>query len=228
MTSEPRIWPGDQTRFEPLRVEATLLRAFASRHPVALDALLASQVAMSDGYPPPEVEERIPPAPLLWHPAGFHHASIAHFEAVGHEERHWVKKSPLVQDLSVLTRAKSINITAGQFRPYFMPLRLTMPAGGKVVWWCVGDREEILSLLTGVTGIGAKCNVGYGRVANWTVERTPTDWSVLRPGPHGPVPTRNVPRAMIASYWPWTELRRLTYPYWRADGLVECAYPRSR
>jgi len=251
---EPRIWPGDQARFRPLRVEAEVVSAFSCHHAIALDALLASQVALRDGYPPPEVEERIPPAPLLWHSAGFHHASVAHYEVAGYDLRHWTKKTPQVQDLAALTKARKVNVAAGQFKPYYMPLRTQMPAG-PLTWWCVGDPEEIAALLEGVTNLGAKAGHGYGRVTRWRVVTVEEDWSLTRPGDPGlaiemeaerldpghlervrqsgsmlglidcRVVARPLPVDLAPEGWMHLRMCRRTYPYWRHDGDELLAVP---
>jgi hypothetical protein len=211
-----------------LRVEAEVVSAFSCRFPPALDSILASQVALRDDYVPPEVEERIPPAPLLWHPAGFHHASQAHYQISTYDLRHWTKKTPTIADFAALTTARKINVSAGQFKPYYLPLRCQVPAG-ILVWWCVGDPQEIAALLGGVTNIGAKAGHGYGRVAHWRIVPVgpEEEWSLLRPDDHTGrmIPTRNLPPELAPEDWPYLRMAPRTYPYWRQDRCELLAVP---
>jgi hypothetical protein len=215
---------------QPLRIMAELASSFAAFHPVALDAVLAAMLAARDQYPPPSVVTRVPPLtdlPLLVHPLGFAHASQAHCTVGSYETVRWTKKSPPVLEASILTSAKVIPL-AGRWKSYYMPLRLTLPAGMLLTWWAVGDLAEVARLLAGCFGVGAKRNCGHGWVATWTVELWPEDWSILRPADEyagALVPARNLPAELAPRGWSHWQTGWTSYPYWRAGAAPLVAVP---
>ncbi len=213
----------------PLRVTATLATGLACYHPVALDSLLAAQLAQREGYPPPSLQEHeiSLDGVLQWHPAGFHHASQAHLVIQGWETIRWSRKTLPLQQVALLTGARKLS-TSGRWKAYWMPLRKMLPAGMRLTWWAVGDPQAVARLLAGVYGVGAKRNVGHGWVAQWTVEEVAEDWSLLRPedGAGGPlVPARPLPVELAPEGWWDLETCRRTYPYWRRDGRELLAVP---
>ncbi len=213
----------------PLRITARLATSVAMQHPVALDALLAAVVASRDQYPPMSLEERVPPPeslPLRWHPAGFHHASMAHLDVAAHDVIRWSRKAPALHDLALLTDADKVPLS-GRWKAYWMPLRLTIPAGMRLTWWAVGEPRDVAELLRHVFGVGAKRNVGHGWVSRWTVEEWPADWSLTRTEGERLVVSRHLPAELAPEGWMAWDSRWLTYPYWRAGAPPLVAVPES-
>lgn len=221
---------------QPLRITARLASSVAMQHPVALDALLAALVAERDDYPPPSLETRVPPpesVPLRWHPAGLHHASMAHLVIDAYATVRWARKPPALHELAELTAADKVSL-AGRWKAYWMPLRLVLPAGMTLTWWAVGDQREVAELLRGCFALGSKRNAGHGWVSRWTVEPWPADWSLTRPaegeaGEDGQPPrlvvSRNLPPELAPEGWLCWDCRPITYPYWRAGEIPLAAVP---
>lgn len=213
----------------PLRITALLASGLSTQHPLALDSLLASTVAMRDGYPPPSVEVRVPPPeslPLLWHPDGFHHASQAHLVVGSYATVRWTRKSLSLVDAALLTSASAVPLT-GRWKAYWMPLRLTLPAGMLLTWWAVGDRLAVAEMLRSVFGLGGKRGSGHGAVARWTVAEAAEDWSLTRPEGDRTVVSRPLPAALAPEGWMCWAPAWLSYPYWRAGDPPLVAVPEA-
>lgn len=216
----------------PLRITARLATGLACQHPIALDALLAAMVASRDDYPPASLETRVPPPeslPLLWHPAGLHHASQAHLVVDAYETVHWSRKAPSLHELADLTSADKVPL-AGRWKAYWMPLRIALPVGMELTWWAVGELAAVAELLRGCFALGTKRNAGHGWVSRWTVEPWPADWSLTRPGDDGrQLVSRHLPLELAPEGWCEFAPGWVSYPYWRAaaPGLVAVPEPTS-
>lgn len=220
MSTDPRIWPDTEARFQPLQIEAVLAMPMSSMTPVNIDALLADRYALAHRYPPPAINTHIPPAPFKWNPLGFHHASEAHYQVQGYSMKHFTKRPPDLRSVSLLTDTKKLNITTGTFRPYYMPMRLYYPVAGTLTWWVVGDPDAIAFLLHAAPGVGGKRSQGEGRVLEWRITGMDEDWSITRPDPETgtQIPTRPIPRDMAPTGWASLRMTRRTYPYsWNTD-----------
>lgn len=216
----------------PLRVTAKLASGMACQYPLALDGLLAALVAAREDYPPPSLETRVPPPeslPLLWHPAGCHHASQAHLVVGSYETIRWSRKAPALHELAELTSADKVQL-GGRWKAYWMPLRKVLPVGMTLTWWAVGDPVGVAELLRHCFALGQKRNAGHGWVSRWTVEPWAEDWSLTRPEGEGlaegravrQVVSRNLPAALAPEGWLEWRPGWASYPYWRAGapGLV--------
>ena len=106
-----------------------------------------------------------------------------------------------------------------------MPLETMHLRGDAMTWWCIGDREEIASLLRGCIGyLGKRRAVGHGPIARWEVEPCETweGFPVVRAGrPLRPLP---LDWPGLASE-PETAYRVLAPPYWRRNREELCAVP---
>lgn len=95
---------------------------------------------------------------------------------------HWNKRfdNALADLVDFGGRRGKVIIEQGQYKAYHMPIHYF--AAARVEWYCVGDRRAIEALLSTCTHLGKKTAQGWGRVAAWTVEPWPEDWSVRRGG----------------------------------------------
>jgi len=80
--------------------------------------------------------------------------------------------------------ANKINVTSGSFKGMRLPKRVI--AVERVVWFAVaradgaknsGHVSRLRSRLRRVKALGAKWDIGFGRVARWEVEKIDEDWS---------------------------------------------------
>jgi len=213
-------WAGGSVR--PLVVTARLLEGFVSNHPIHLDALLAGAYAMREGMlvPPMNEAELVPiNLPLQRSECGrYWLASVGVYRKQSSEIRHWHRRAPWVEYARLGTsKIRRVDLTAKLDKSYRVPYEVTIPVDGVIDWWCIGDRDEVMSLLKIIHYLGKKRGNGKGRVAEWFVEEC-DPWEdgfpVLRDG----LPLRNIPSESGA-------LLRCEPPYWMHDGRVRCISP---
>lgn len=210
----------ERVEMTPLVVQAVLAQAVSMGHPLALDAILAAVVAVGSRLPPPSIRFENIEVPLLRHPRGFYHASQAHLVVADESTRPWAKRPPSLTLAASLTSSANWN-SAGKFKAFWCPLRVVLPAGMKLTWWCVGEQAEIADLLRHVQALGAKRGAGNGWVSKWTIDEVEQDLSLFNDG----VPARNLPADMMPADWHHVRTARLEYPYWSRAGSIKCAVP---
>jgi hypothetical protein len=138
-----------------------------------------------------------------------------------------VAKRIAVEDASLLRPDRRLVIsTANSWtKSYRLPLRVRTV--DRVCWFAVGNAET-LKLLRGVSALGKKKSVGYGRVRGWTAEDAPGDYSWYAPSEHGPVLMATLPAG------PWLPegllgARRsfgaVVPPYWHPSRYTEILIP---
>lgn len=213
----------------PLKVTARLRGAVvATRDGFALDALLAWRVAVDLELPPPRDERDIVPVeiPVQREAAGrFHLCSFGAMKLECAEGRFINRRAPLEQ-MQTLGNAKArrVDVSAGIDKSYRIPLPTMHVERDEVVWWCIGDREQIVDLLAGVAYLGKKRAVGLGRVERWEVgacEPWDAGFPVVRDGR----PLRPLPPSWPGLVSPRLAHRTLTYPYWANSRVALCAVP---
>lgn len=150
-------------------------------------------------------------------------ASASAATTVGH-----VCKRLAVEDAGLLHPDGRLVVATsnGTYKGYRIPLAVRgVPA---VSWFAVGDRREVLKLVRRATFVSRKASIGYGRVAEWSVERADADLSWFAPSDLGPVLMRPLPAG------PWlpdgllgarTEFGACVPPYWHPDRYTETVVP---
>lgn len=214
---------------QPLAVTAHLAGPIAlPGGPLALDSLLAAQVAIRDGIPPALTPEAIVPIeiPIEREPgARFHLASFSVSEVERYEGRHLNRRFP-VEEAQALGRGRVRNyrVSAGAGKSYRIPMETQHLESDMVRWWCIGEIQPIRELLAMVGHLGKKRSTGLGRVERWVVEPCET-WEGF------PVLLDGRPLRPLPPDWPglgldvMTEVRTLTYPYWDGRGRQLVAVP---
>lgn len=195
---------------------------------LALDALLAAQVALREQLPPPrDASDCVPiEIPIAREPDGrFHLCSFSAAEYDAHALRYVNRRAPIEQYQTIgETKIRRVQITTGANKSYRIPMETKNAADDALAWWCIGDAEKIRELLTTALYLGKKRSVGLGRVLRWDVEPcepwagfpvVSPDGKPLRPLP-ADWPGLNVPR---------TEFRTLSFPYWDHSKEELCAVP---
>jgi CRISPR type IV-associated protein Csf3 len=117
-------------------------------------------------------------------------------------------------------------VESGKYRAYHMPLFYRVAP--KIEWFCVGDAAGIEYLLSTVTHIGKKQDMGWGRVTRWQVEPWPHDWSVWRQTDgEQPEPMRAVPVAGRQEFWMGWKVMLYGFrpPYWLPENQATCIVP---
>lgn len=192
----------------------------------ALDAVLAWAEAQRRHLPPPAFGEIVPvEIPVARESEGrFHMASFFLPEWECWEKQHTVRR-PVIEAAQIWQAKKwgRLSVATGPNKAYRIPREVGFPKEGRITAYCVGEREELISLLAIVSHLGKKTGVGLGRVTRWDVEETaPWDgFPEIRDG----LPLRHLPVDYPGLYGcPSTALVRLSYPYWQGP-RVECAIP---
>jgi CRISPR type IV-associated protein Csf3 len=77
-------------------------------------------------------------------------------------------------------RRGTVNNLAGPYKAYHQLVFYRSALW--VRWYCVGDRAEIMRMLSTLIHIGKKAAQGWGRVARWEVTKSTEDWSIWKDG----------------------------------------------
>lgn len=114
----------------------------------------------------------------------------------------------------------------GEYKSYHLPLRVRLV--DRVVWFAEGDPRRIKQRCRAVPAIGKKVSIGYGRVAEWQVERIEEPLSWYAQTESGTVLMRVLPLcdqlpAELIGYREW--YGGCCPPYWQADLYRKCVQP---
>lgn len=195
--------------------------------PIALDSLLASQVALRAGLPPPRHAGDCQPIeiPVEREPGGrFHLASFSVSSFEEHSLRYVNRRAPVEQYQTIGSeKIRRVQITSGANKSYRIPMETGHVNGDVLTWWCIGDMEPIRELLSTVLYLGKRRAVGLGRVVQWEIEDCePWDgFPVVRDGKA----LRTLPSDWPGLLAPRTAFRTLSFPYWDHSAEVLCAIP---
>lgn len=194
---------------------------------VALDALLASQVARRDGLPEwrrGHPTDEIPVPPLKYADAGYYLASWAiPGPLVWSWTTHLHKPPPVDWYLRLCTdKVRRVDTGSGEDKAWRVPRHRQFFR--EIVWCCIGDEKQVRELLLGVTRIGSYRRDGIGKVRRWEVEQCETwdGFPVLRDG----IPLRSLPPD-----YPGLDIDHRTgyaalrFPYWEPSHQELCALP---
>jgi CRISPR type IV-associated protein Csf3 len=206
----------------PLIVTAELLEGFVVRHPIHLDALLASAYAIKHELlvPPSNAAQCVRfPLPIARDDSDMYYlASSGEYESAVNELRYKNRRAPWVEYARLgSAKVRRVQLSTGQNKSYRSPYEFTIPALGRVVWWAIGEREPVLGLLQYNHYLGKHRGSGKGRVARWTVDECES-WGDGFPVARDGVPMRNLPSEGGRPL-------RCEPPYWLHDGLVPCVTP---
>jgi len=209
---------------KPLVIRAHLLEGFVTRHAIHLDGLLTAAIAMRDnwGLPPMSLAEvRAADLPLARSECGrFWLASAGVCRARVVETRHKNRRAPWVEYARLgSAKIRRVQISAGENKSHRETYELTIPDGGTIEWWCIGDADGVRALLAYTRYLGRFRNTGKGQVAEWAVsecEPWGDGFPVMRDG----AALRNLP-----SDSPHAPLRRCEPPYFLKEGMVPCLVP---
>lgn len=217
----------------PLRVTARLWGRLMLPHEgvLYLDALLMAARARLDCMPPITDESQIVeiPIPVAKSSCGrYYLASASIARVVERETRHVNKRFPTAewQQLGG-QKANRVQLSAGPSKHFRTPTEAHRLEADELVWYCVGDADQIRELLASITALGRLRGHGEGEVREWRVEPCET-W-------HG-FPVLAVDGAALRTLPLDTEGLRAHYrrqgnllpPYWRRSTETEVAAPVPR
>lgn len=194
----------------------------AERERTHLDGILSAAAITDHPHPSAWDAVAIVPLPLelLWvSPQGLPLWATTPLmpASTGIESReYWHKRYP--SHRAELGDKLSANTSAGRWREYRMPVQAQ--AVDRLHALAIGNQAELQRLLDGVSHIGKKGSMGYGRVARWTV--TPAGHSL-----NDVLSMRPVPVAAGLQCGGQIEVSRgWTPPYWYAPHWADCVVPK--
>jgi hypothetical protein len=215
---------------EPLRITVRVDGPISFAHPIHLDSLLAKKVCERDGIDDAhsESEMRDIDIPVQRSECGrYHLATVGYSKTAANDLEHVNRMFP-AQRAVHRSRMKTINPSGGMTKNFRIPVHVQHLDRGQLTWWCIGDAEAILELLTGALYLGRGRARGTGKVdlwrGFWTVEP-------CEPWPGFPVLSadgeamRNLPLDTSGlKTFDYAETR-VTFPYWAPWGRAEAATP---
>ncbi|MFZ3132841.1 MAG: hypothetical protein WA125_17485 [Desulfosporosinus sp.] len=210
---------------KPLKITAKLFdgRIATTDGYLPFDSILAA--AWIKKYHPekyynsdPSIDAEIikPELPLKKLDGDIYATSFAQFRKAGEETAYWHKRfdAQLAEDyVDFAGRRGRINTTSATYKAYRMPLNIILTP--EIVWYVVGGKEEIESLLDEIPSLGKKTSQGFGQVTEWVVEKVKQDWSIWKNG----ILMRNIPDQDGDSEW------GVRPPYWYQLNVVRCRMP---
>ncbi len=84
-----------------------------------------------------------------------------------------------------------ISVSNGAWRSYHLPRRVRLVE--QVRWFALGKGKDMRKLLKTISSIGNETNIGYGRVAQWSVEHIDDDLTWFADSPDGKILMRPLP-----------------------------------
>lgn len=225
----------------PVLVTARLVSPLAGDAP-RLDSLLQATLAVHHAkkIPGSKIDRAFPltpdlstiPIPLARQRIGGWDVACCSWPILGpvHEDKsEYVTKKIATENAAMLApQSRTVVTTTNSWtKSYRLPLRTRLVE--RVAWFAVVDGPSRLrQVLKRVESIGKKPSIGYGRVAEWTVEPVEEDHSWFAPSPAGPV----LMTALPAGDWLPSGLvgyRRdfgaCVSPYWHQDRYTEIVVP---
>jgi len=149
------------------------------------------------------------------------HASVSLFDCEEAYAGSLYKRFYSFQSTRVKTRKAKVDLARGLYKLYAM--RLPYIPARTVTFYCCGDINRVLQLLSFLPALGKKTAVGYGQYRSLTVEETAEDYSLVRDGvAMRPIPLemcRYAERQMMLAYRP---------PYWDKRLIKPCAPPGAK
>lgn len=151
----------------------------------------------------------------------YHACSSAQIAVKGRDTQYWNKRfdtqAELSKHLDFGGRVEKILIEQGRYKAYHMPLPTMVT--DKVVWYAVGDSEQIADFLCPIMAMGKKRVQGNGHVLRWTIEPMAEDYSEWRDG----VLMRPIPGPLAHSMTP-LDMQHIAYraPQWHPMNQALC------
>ncbi len=152
----------------------------------------------------------------------FYRCSWAQWSAYAEGQDHWNKRfdASLASLIDFDGRRGRVDTKAGTYKAYHMPVFYR--AALWVEWYCMGNRRRIAELLSTLTHIGKKREMGWGCVARWEIEPAARDYSVVKDG----VLMRGVPAVCAPEGIPYTRGRYAVRPsYWNPSNQMDLNLP---
>lgn len=145
----------------------------------------------------------------------FYNCSFAQWSSDVIEDKSFkTKRLDFVQYQDYLDKDKKVEIGKGKYKPYH--LKFFYRHASFVEWYCIGNPNDIASLLRFCTHIGKNPGDGWGEVIKWEIVDWPEDWSIRGNG-------NKLMRAV-----PWKEsnfLYGLRPSYWEPRHIFPCKMP---
>lgn len=217
----------------PLRITAELAGSVASFDGrIQLDAILEHVAWRRAGRPTaemgaPAMTFDIPLAKLQAGGLWVWRCSEGEAEWIAGDLTHYTRQFPTERARALRRNERKINVGAGPLKSYRLPLPLMLAR--EVVWHAVGDLDAVAEMVSCITHIGKKHNVGHGQVKRWRVEDADEDRSLIREdgSPARPLPVELAETAGLDVAGLYPQMAGHRPPYWHPDRRRLCYLPRA-
>jgi CRISPR type IV-associated protein Csf3 len=153
------------------------------------------------------------------------------FYQIEHEWiEHWSKRFDVERLITQCKKEyKSVLVSSGSYKMRYSPIfckRIKF-----IKWFCVGDKYKIETILSDISAIGNKRNIGYGFIQSWKVNEIDGDYSISYDTNTGKILTKTVPTEYYKKIKEWTiqEIRKIygsyKMPYWHPENYTEIIEP---
>ena len=122
--------------------------------------------------------------PLYQLPGNRWAASMGIYTQVSETIEYWNKRPNFFapDKTDHLDLAKGIiSDSMGQYRAYRTPCVIRTVKDGTIDFYCVGNKDAVIDLLSYVTAVGKKPSIGWGTVESWHIEESKEDYSLMHP-----------------------------------------------
>jgi len=217
------------TKGEPLHVVAHLKENVVFNSPIMLDGLLAWVVAAQHRLLPPQSGEpprRIEIPIQRDEKRDVYLCSQGFLAQEASEVRYKNRRAPWVEFARLgSSKIRRVNISLAENKSYRVPYELRL--GRAIEWWCLGDAERILELLSYVHYLGKHRGSGEGALdihgTPWTVEPCKS-WGRGFPVVQSGKPMRPLPIEYPGLRAPRTRFGNVRPPYYdhSTEEMIAC------
>ena len=154
----------------------------------------------------------------------FYHASCSRFDVKATGTAN-IRKRICESDASHVTGLKKVDIVRGKLKAYDM--RMVTITAPSCSFFCKGNKDAIVSLLEGITGLGKKRAAGFGRITGVFVSTTGSDTSIVHPGfgVNRPIPVTATKDLDLPGMADNVALLAYKPPYWDKSTHALCRVP---
>lgn len=169
--------------------------------------------------------------PLYHLPDNRYLASKGVYEEIEQHVEHYNKRPDFfaADKINYLSANKGlISDSVGAYRAYRNPLIVRVVKNATLTFFCCGNKDKIVDLLSYIPAVGKKTSMGWGIIDKWTVEGTNEDYSTFHPdyGLMRPVTieeSENYPDFDFSKY-PIMQYG-IRPPYWKPCNFKVCYIP---
>ncbi len=121
--------------------------------------------------------------------------------------------------------------SAGAYRAYRNPVVVRVVKNATMTFFCRGNKDEIIDLLSYIPAVGKKPSMGWGIVDKWTIKEIEEDYSTFHPE-HGLMRPITIEESADYPDFDFSKYPIMKYgakpPYWKPCNFRTCYVPIRR